>query len=509
MTVNSAAIDAVRQVFARTVKLRETPGMTWGIVKNGEVIASDGHGCSHLVEGSPAADAFTPGADSISRICSMTKSVTAASILALRDEGRLQLDAPVADYVPEAAAIQPATPDSPVLTIRHLLTMSAGFVTDNPWGDRMESMTREQFAQLLRGGLGWVHAPGTGFEYSNTGYALLGRVIDEVSGRDYADYLTTRFLRPLGMHDTIWSVTEANGDQRARLLQGHRRNDQRGGACFERIEFDQPGVYGAMAGLFSTVTDLARWTHFLASANLAVLPGGSPAPHGELLSAASRREMQQIHRIQDLPPVNGAFTRVRGYGYGLFPERLPDLGHLVSHSGGYPGFGSFMIWHRDSGLGVVALANAKYGPAMRASMQALREILAHDPSALASPPAELSEPAKDGVRQSLRWLALEDPTSAEGDAIADQLFAENMDPDVPREERSRRVDAALWLAGLDKQVLRDVTDEQVTVVSRANGQVKLDGPAGTLTVDVLMDPREHAKVQSITTMTVQRGPQPL
>ncbi|MDK7764288.1 serine hydrolase domain-containing protein, partial [Prevotella bivia] len=70
-------------------------------------------------------------------------------------------------------------------------------------------MTRDEFADLLKNGLGWVHAPGTGFEYSNTGYSLLGRVIDEVSGQSYDSYITEHFLQPLGMTDTIWSVESA------------------------------------------------------------------------------------------------------------------------------------------------------------------------------------------------------------------------------------------------------------------------------------------------------------
>src|SRR5690625_6344315 len=104
--------------------------------------------------------------DSISRIASMTKSFTAAAVLALRDEGALRLDDPVASHVPESANAFAGGDDAPAVTIRDLLTMSSGLVTDNPWGDRQESMTREQFAATLRGGLGQVHEVGTGFERS-------------------------------------------------------------------------------------------------------------------------------------------------------------------------------------------------------------------------------------------------------------------------------------------------------------------------------------------------------
>src|SRR5699024_9554137 len=82
---------------------------------------------------------------------SMTKSFTAATLLALRDEGRLHLDDPISAHVPEAAGAFELAADEREPTLRQLLTMSAGLVTDNPWGDRQEAMTREEFAATLRG----------------------------------------------------------------------------------------------------------------------------------------------------------------------------------------------------------------------------------------------------------------------------------------------------------------------------------------------------------------------
>ena len=175
-------LAAVREVFDEAVREEKLAGVAWGLVRGGEILAAGGSGQSHLEDGKPAEGSVTPGPDSVSRIASMTKSFTAATILALRDEGKLRLDDPVAQHVPEAAQIGRASEDSPEITLRHLLTMSAGFVTDNPWGDRQESMTPEEFAEVLKGGLSFVAEPGTGFEYSNTGYVLLGRVIGNVTG---------------------------------------------------------------------------------------------------------------------------------------------------------------------------------------------------------------------------------------------------------------------------------------------------------------------------------------
>src|SRR4029079_13864717 len=115
------------------------------------------------------------------------------------DEGRLRLDDEIATHVPELASVQLPTRDSPPITIRHLLTMTAGFPTDDPWGDRQQGLDLGEFSRLLRGGLSFAWAPGTRFEYSNLGYGILGRLITNVAGAEYREVLTRRFLEPLGM----------------------------------------------------------------------------------------------------------------------------------------------------------------------------------------------------------------------------------------------------------------------------------------------------------------------
>src|SRR5699024_1793533 len=155
---------------------------------------------------------------------------------------------------------------------------------------RQESMTREQFADTLRGGLGQVHEVGTGFEYSNTGYALLGRVIDEVAGVDQTEVMRLRFIEPVALSD---AALETVGLESARIATGHPLADGTDATRFEAVPFDSPGVYGAMAGLYSTVDDVAVWMRFLAAADAA--PGAGPHASATAdrppLARASRREM--------------------------------------------------------------------------------------------------------------------------------------------------------------------------------------------------------------------------
>lgn len=501
----AAVADAVRELFAGAVEQQRTAGITWAIIgghaHDQEILAAGAAGDQELRDGAPAPNSSPMSERTISRIASMTKSFTAASILRLRDEGRLRLDDPIEQHVPEAAGILDGDAAGVTITVRDLLTMSAGLVTDNPWGDRQEEMAREEFAAVLRAGLGHVAVPGTGFEYSNTGYALLGRVIDEVAGMSFEQHIAETWLRPLGMMDSAFSADAVDPE---RLAIGHRTADRTDRTRFETVPFSGPGVYGAMAGIFSTTADIARWVRFLAAADA---PDVARRPEGPL-SAASRREMQQMHRNQPmraLPAgpdgVSPGFDRVRAYGYGLAVECFPGLGEVISHAGGYPGYGSFMCWHRDSGVGVVALANARYAPASVLAMQAMR-LLGTETELLAPRARQAAPRTLAAAEAALTWIRTAD------DATADEWFADNMDLDTPRDERLRLRDAALHAAGLDLAALGGLTPADATVISPAHVQWRSPGSSDEhpeLKIDMIVDPRRAARIQAID-LAVADGP---
>src|SRR5450759_2289440 len=127
--------DAIRSLDARFARLRDEariPGVAWGIVSHGSLVHAGGAGTTRHGEDR------RPDARSVFRIASMTKSFTASTVLLLRDEGHLRLDDPVAAYVPELVGWRLPTADSVPVTVRQLLTMSAGLATDDPWGDRQQ-----------------------------------------------------------------------------------------------------------------------------------------------------------------------------------------------------------------------------------------------------------------------------------------------------------------------------------------------------------------------------------
>ena len=225
-----------------------------GFVLDGKLVWSKGWGYADVARKVPA------DADTAFRIASMTKSFTALAILRLRDEGKLALDDPAARYVPELSALRYPTRDSPPITVRMLLTHGAGFPEDNPWGDLQLGMPRDAFSEFVSRGLAFSHAPDSGFEYSNTGFALLGRIVENVAGTTNEEYLTRNVLRPLAMTATVWRQSDVPPEHLARGY-GRKRPSAPGPVVGDGLR-EEPqlgdGAYAAMGGLYSSVRDLAR-----------------------------------------------------------------------------------------------------------------------------------------------------------------------------------------------------------------------------------------------------------
>src|ERR1700742_1063459 len=165
--------------------------MAYGIVAGVRLIYTGQPGYSHLGRKIPAG----PTIDF--RIASMTKSFVSVAILQLRDAGKLRLGDPASMYIPELKGQQGPASDAPVITIRHLLSHSAGFPEDNPWGDRQLAVTDADLLALVRRGISFSNSPGISYEYSNLGFTLLGYIVQKVSGQTYEAYITEHILQPL------------------------------------------------------------------------------------------------------------------------------------------------------------------------------------------------------------------------------------------------------------------------------------------------------------------------
>lgn len=467
-------LRAIDERFARFRDDRRAPGVAWGVIRDGELVHTGGIG--EAVVGEPR----TPDADTVFRIASMTKSFTAALILGLRDEGRLDLDDPVGRHVPELDGWKPPNADARPVTIRQLLTMSAGLVTDDPWGDRQQGLPLDAFARLLAAGPGFAWPPGTVFEYSNLGFGILGRVATSAGGTEYRDLVTTRLLAPLGMTSSGFREEDVPAE---RLARGYvRRSD-----AFVREGDDPYGAFASMGGLYSTVRDLSRWV----AGFLDAFPARSDADDGHPVRRATRREMQQVQRgfgvaLPAHAPDAVPDLVAGGYGFGLFVTSHPDLGTFVNHSGGYPGYGSEMAWHPASGLGMVALANLRYAGPMPVVAELLTRLVrdGHAPRRRIVP-----APATERLR-----LAAEALLDDWDDAGADAVFSMNMDLDEPRDLRRAAARTAVEAIG---GPLRRDPDRLEQVASAAEVEWWLRGLHGWLRVLLLATPEPEPRIQTL------------
>ena len=345
--------------FLRFQQEAHVPGLVWGIVQDGHLVHVGGAGVQELESRRPV------NAETLFRIASMSKAFTALAILKLRDEGRLSLEAPAETYVPELRGWRYPTADSPRLRVRDLLNHLGGFVTDDPWGDRQTPLPEAEFSAMLRAGLPFTRPPQTAFEYSNFGYAVLGRIVTNVSGRPFEDYIMAEIMGPLGMASTGYDIARSPGQRRAL---GYRWENE----AWSREPDMARGAFGAMGGVQTSASDYARWVAFLLSA--------WPPRDGAEQGPARRATVRELAQGSNFPTLarrpgssRDACPQAATYGMGMRVAVDCDAGLTLAHGGGYPGYGSYLLLLPDHGIGLFALTNRTYagpsGPVWDAAME--------------------------------------------------------------------------------------------------------------------------------------------
>lgn len=355
-----SAFPELDRLVAQRIDENSLPGVVYGIVIDGELahVAVFGH---RDVERKRPVES-----DTIFRIASMSKSFTALAIMLLRDDGALSLDDPVGRHVPEMASMPLPTRDSGPVTIRQLLTHTAGFPEDNPWGDRQMDLAQDDFSRWLAAGLPFSTAPGTAHEYSNFGYAILGRVVANASGMPFVEFVQRRILDPLEMSSTYWEAARVPRSRRAvgySLGGGHTAfapGDPEG-----ELSIDEPladGAFGPMGGVFTSAGDLGRWVSLMLSAY--------PARDDEETGPVLRRSLRAMQEGGGFPALAASrdhpdarlSASASVYGFGLRVTDTCELGRIVGHGGAFPGFGSNMQWLPETGVGAFLMTNLTYAP---------------------------------------------------------------------------------------------------------------------------------------------------
>ncbi|HEY3837716.1 MAG TPA: serine hydrolase domain-containing protein [Bryobacteraceae bacterium] len=363
-----AALPQVTAVFEQFWRDQHVPGLVFGVVIDGDLVLVKGFGEQNRETHAPV----TP--DSVFRIASMTKSFTALAILQLRDAGKLSLEDPVSKWIPEIAGLNYPTRDTAPLRIRNLLTHGAGFPEDNPWGDRQLATPDATLTQLLKQGLPFSTPPDTAYEYSNYGFALLGRIVARASGVPYNEYIRRHILEPLHLRSATLDPADVPASVRA---QGYGRS----GDAYTEIPSLGYGAFSSMGGMLLNARDLGRYVAF----HLSAWPPRDDPETGPV-RRSSVREMQHPWRPSGFHP-----ERFSAYGYGLAVTQICQYQRYVSHSGGLPGFGSNMAWLPYHGVGIFVMTNLTYtagATAVEQSFEVLRKTGALQPREL-PPSSEL------------------------------------------------------------------------------------------------------------------------
>lgn len=300
----------------------DEPGATVIVVKDGKTVFRKAYGMADTAAGKPMS------ADMVLRLGSITKQFTAVAILMLADEGKLALTDDITRFFPGYPS------GGKKITVEHLLTHTSGIVSYTGKPGYMDGMAKDlTVAQMIDSFKNdpLEFEPGTQYRYNNSGYFLLGAIIEKVSGQPYASFLEQRIFTPLGMANTAYEGHERGKAPRAL---GHSREGQVYGRS-AALSMTQPYAAGS---LVSNVDDLARWDAAVSA--------------GKLLTPASWQRAFTPYTL-----ANGKST---AYGYGWEVRKLQGT-PTIAHGGGINGFSTYAQRLPEHKLFVAVLSNADGG----------------------------------------------------------------------------------------------------------------------------------------------------
>lgn len=323
------AESMMRALLRREIDRGRIPGGLFGLWKDGQEVFSAMEGCADLTSGAPLTR------DSLFRIYSMTKPITAVAAMILMEEGRLMLDDPVATYLPEYAHLTclndrgDVVPCPTPMTIRHLLSMTSGLVYpgEDPAGRFMQRCF-DSFAPANMAGHGpstrevarliaqqpLAFEPGSDWRYGLSA-DVMGAIIEVIAGQKLSTFMQERIFTPLGMQDTGFFVPESKAHRLTTLyrhMDGHLQPDETRHLgltlCLQPPTFESGG-----AGLISTLDDYARFANALTCG-------------GQGLVSEKTIRLFQAGMIGDEYPTWRGIDKCRGYRYGCFMRTFRDAG---------------------------------------------------------------------------------------------------------------------------------------------------------------------------------------
>ena len=351
---------ATDSIATAATRAGNVAALSIAVVRGADTIVMKGYGMANLENDIPAT------AQTVYRIGSVTKQFTSVAIMRLVERGKLSLDDEVTKYVPNAPT------HGRRILVRHLMNHTSGIPSYTDVGPAFGRRSRMDLAHdsllaIVRDD-SLQFDPGTHFYYNNTGYYLLGMILERITGQPYGTYLRDSLFVPNGLTSSVYCST---GPIIKRRASGYDRGRE-GLVNTDFISMDLPYAAGSLC---STVGDLVKWTGLLHS--------------GKLVNATSFATMTT--------PVKLTSGRPMSYGYGLSVDTLGSH-RRVHHGGGINGFISELAYYPDDSLTVVVLANTSPAPSDQVADAIARVAFGMPAATPPAPPADLPIPADELTR---------------------------------------------------------------------------------------------------------------
>jgi CubicO group peptidase (beta-lactamase class C family) len=340
-----AALDDFRQFHRAELRRSGIVGSSFYFVRDGRVVAAD-----HL--GEQDAEAHVPvDARTIYHWASITKTMTGIAIMQLRDRGLLSLDDPIVRYVPELARVHNPFGETGAITLRQLMSHSAGFRGGTwPWRDQEWQPFEPPGWAQLEAMLPYTQVefrPGSRFSYSNPGIVYLGQVIERLTGEDFEVYVDKNILRPLGMYDSYFDRTPPHL-LRYRAHSYYLRGGRRVAAPFDV----DTGVTVSNGGLNAPLPDMSNYVAFLIG-DLA-----RQADYDLVLRRSSLEEMWRPQIAAGADFTQGRMARTTQSGLNFFIDADGPI-RFVGHNGDQNGFRAYLSLCPDQRAGSLLAFNTE------------------------------------------------------------------------------------------------------------------------------------------------------
>jgi len=338
------------------------PGASFAVIRGTDTLAYGAYGLANVEA------ARAPTTATIYEIGSNTKQFTSAAIMKLVEQGRVNLDDDLSKFVPQFPL------NGKRVSIHQLLTHTSGIhdYTSSPdwaktWNDAVSPDAIIKFVAADT----FDFAPGTAYRYDNTGYVLLGMVIEKATGRKYASYIDEQFFKPLGLRQTSYCPSRPSDPA---FALGYTKGPKGTGRA-QFMDLSHPFAAGALC---STVGDFAKWQRALASGRVVL-----PASYALMSTADTLNNGRKIN-----------------YGFGLVPGMF-DGHKTVSHTGGIPGFATAAAYVADDSLSIVVFTNYDRESPQRLVQNLLRVAYGEAPVAARETPVAAREAPASGTVPAL------------------------------------------------------------------------------------------------------------